>query len=85
MSRPTIPIILRATVESTGYDQVIQCVPAMWMLTYKGELAKIRSDNDCGFKYKKSCWANKQTALTQVAKLKKLYKDDGFGLIEIKP
>ncbi len=85
MSRPTIPIVLRATLDSNGYEQVIQCVPAMWHLTYNGELAKIRCDHDCGFKYKKSCWSNKATALTQVAKLRKIYNDDGFELIEIRP
>jgi hypothetical protein len=85
MSRPTLPIILKATIASSGYEQVIQIVPKLWQLTYNGKLAKIRCDHTCGFKYKKSCWATKQTALTQVAKLRKLYKDDGFGLIEIEP
>lgn len=85
MSRPPFKIVLRTTLEHDGNDQVVQTVPVMWHLTYKGELAKVRNDHTCGFKYKKSCWSNKSTALTQVAKLAKLYRDNHFGLLEIKP
>lgn len=70
-----------------GYEQAIQIVDTVWHLTYNGELAKIRMDcrsTSGGFKYKKSCWADEGRGWAQVQKLRMIYNDDGFGLLEIK-
>lgn len=86
MARPQFKIELQTTLPN-GFDQAIQTIETVWHLTYNGKLAKIRMDCRLAngtFKYKKSCWANEQMGWTQVEKLKHIYNDDGFGLIEIK-
>tara|TARA_B100001057_G_C22506707_1_gene816195 strand:- start:160 stop:453 length:294 start_codon:yes stop_codon:yes gene_type:complete len=88
MARPTFKIVESATHPSTGYTQAVQVVDAIWHLTYRGELAKVRQDasqSGGGFKYIRSSWANEQTGWTQVEKYRRLYGTDDFGLIEIRP
>ena len=83
MARTELPVVLRIT-NSDGYNTDIQVAKVEWKLTYKGKLARIRTENINGFRYKKSSWTTKQTGLTRVARLSKLYNDYNFGLIEVR-
>jgi hypothetical protein len=88
MARPTFKIVESATHPANGYTQAVQVVDAIWHLTYKGQLAKVRLDCRPGagtFKYIRSSWANEQTGWTQVEKYRRLYGTDDFGLMEIRP
>ena len=87
MSRPSHNIELSIAMPN-GCDQEIQTIDTVWHLTYNGQLAKIRIDtryNNTGFKYKRNCWATEASGWSAVQKLRNLYNDDGFGLLEITP
>ena len=90
MARRTLQIVLTTTLNNgahylnNGCEQVIQVVDTMWHLTYKGKLAKIRQEHYKGYKYLRSCWSTKQTAITRLNKLRKIYDSNHFGIIEIK-
>ena len=87
MSRPSYTIATSATL-SNGFEQSIQIVETIWHLTYNGQLARMRMDcrqTGSGFKYQRSCWPTEASGWMAVDKLRKLYNDEGFALLEITP
>lgn len=86
MSRRTNKIALQ-TRDDNGTAHFIQVVPTIWHLTYKGQLARIRQEyfsGTRGFKYGRSSWTSERSGWNMVHRLRKLYNDPDFGLMEIK-
>ena len=78
--------ILESKLDSKGYDIQLLTVDQVYQLTYDHKIALIRHDRKIingGFKYSKSCWSTRASAIRAVNKYNKFYATHKFGFIEI--
>ena len=83
--RPQNPVV-KSKTDHKGYEIQLQSVDQVYQLTYDHRIALIRSDRkviNCGFKYVKTCWSTRASAINAVRKYNRFYNTTQFGFIEV--